>query len=463
MLELAETDNKQLDLLDRQEFVDQMLTVATSLSEKKKNACYAINGDWGVGKTFVLDMFEKQAEIIGKEDEELSRFLIFRYNCWEYDYYEEPLVAIVASILDQIDEKLNLLNSDTKTRVVAILKAVSKGLLQIGVQIVKEKTGIDAEALYETVKDSVSSLKDDIKEAHEYDQHFDFKKNLKKLKELIASLSADQSLIFIVDELDRCLPEYTIKVLERLHHLFDGIPNVQVILSIDVRQLEHAVCQIYGAESDVKNYLRKFISFEIKLDPGIIKDHFAERFKYYSQHFEIQSRYTNAIEVDQFKSYILDGIDMRHRISIIERCDLIHSLLFSGEKEDARYMCLEMLLVILKDCEINTEHAKTTFNIHTVFDRGSLWVQPNNKSVPAGLKRLSEYYRINRVTENSNYQVFFYHKDDNRYVIETTNVRGALLSVYRAILGFDNDLYGVDNKRLVEYGCKFWDYLQIIS
>ena len=84
-------EKERLDLLDRQAFVERMLTVSNYLSDNKKNACYAINADWDVGKSFVLDMFEATASSLGKEGEELPRYLIFRYNCWEYDYYDEKI------------------------------------------------------------------------------------------------------------------------------------------------------------------------------------------------------------------------------------------------------------------------------------------------------------------------------------------------------------------------------------
>ena len=108
----------------------------------------------------------------------------------------------------------------------------------------------------------------------------------------------NQTIIFVVDELDRCLPEYTIKVLERLHHLFDGISNVQVLLSIDIAQLKHVVRQIFGDETDVKNYLRKFIQFEVFLGEGVVNDKFNERFKQYTSHFQVESSSTSAIDVD---------------------------------------------------------------------------------------------------------------------------------------------------------------------
>ena len=45
----------------------------------------------------------------------------------------------------------------------------------------------------------------------------------------IIAKAKDKTIIFVVDELDRCLPEYSIKVLERLHHVFEKTSNIQVI------------------------------------------------------------------------------------------------------------------------------------------------------------------------------------------------------------------------------------------
>lgn len=94
--------SKPLDLLNRQEFVSRFVRIADVLERNKKSVCYAINGSWGVGKSFVLDMIEEEAS--------LSDYWIFRYNCWEHDYYDEPLVAIVASMIEAINKKLALFN-----------------------------------------------------------------------------------------------------------------------------------------------------------------------------------------------------------------------------------------------------------------------------------------------------------------------------------------------------------------
>ena len=468
MTTMTETPAR-LDLLDRQKFVDRLLTIAEALSDNRKNACYAVNGDWGVGKSFVLDMFEEQAKRIGVEGQELSRYLIFRYNCWEYDYYDEPLIAIVASMLDQIEENVDLLPEELKERVIAVLKLAGKGLFKKAIDVVADKTGIDLGETIDILKAGGEAAERKIKESHNYDHYFSFKKTLRELKKTIADLSANQTVILIVDELDRCLPEYTIKVLERLHHLFEGLDNVQVILSIDIGQLEHVVHQIYGEQTDAKKYLRKFIQFELGLNEGIIKDHFEERFNRYTHFFELKSPTTKQDDVAEFQRIIFSGQDMRNRISIINRCELIHSFLIEEGTVDFSYMCMELLLVVLKDYGIDVEYVKSNFSMSDIFGSFRLNGERNQKTMPNGLRVLSDKYSHNHVSEESSQRL--YYRDTNNYIIKTYLhagcLIGRLLCAYRAILSFDNDeyQYSVDSKDLkafIEYCKEFWTYLQIV-
>lgn len=451
---------ERIDLLDRQEFVDQILTIVEALSDNRKNACFAINGRWGSGKSFVLDMFEEQAQEIGQEGQELPRYLIFHYNCWEYDYYDEPLVAIVASMLDQIDEKTRFLSCDTRTKLMAIIKEVGKGLLKKGAEVIEDKTGIDLKNAVEIAQKGFEESKSAVQESHKYDHYSVFKKNLKKLQDEIASLAEDQTVVFVVDELDRCLPEYTIKVLERLHHLTAGISNVQVILSMDMSQLEHVIKQSFGQQTVVKQYLEKFIDFELKLDLGTVKDHFDKMFHRYTKRFDITSSSTSAIEVEEFKSYILNGLDMRKRISVIERCEMLHNILRNDEEIlDSSYLCLEMLLVILNDCGLDIERASTYFDIDSLFS--SNIVKAKGK-IPDGLLALSEKYRVNK-DPGGRFKLF--KQEYGSADIFAPCLMGKLLIAYRSLLGFKDDSWmnAIEPLHLfASYGIEFWNMLQII-
>lgn len=55
----------------------------------------------GYGKTYILEQLEKELEVLQNEETQNDRFYVFHYNCWQYDYYEEPAVAIVSAMLEK--------------------------------------------------------------------------------------------------------------------------------------------------------------------------------------------------------------------------------------------------------------------------------------------------------------------------------------------------------------------------
>ncbi|MFX8785979.1 P-loop NTPase fold protein, partial [Acinetobacter baumannii] len=72
------------------------------------------------------------------------------------------------------------------------------------------------------------------------------KQSLQYFKEALAKITSklDKPLVFIVDELDRCKPEFAIRLIERIKHFFD-IPKVVFILAINKTQLEESINNFY--------------------------------------------------------------------------------------------------------------------------------------------------------------------------------------------------------------------------
>lgn len=101
---------------------------------------------------------------------------------------------------------------------------------------------------------------------------FNFSQTIEMVRKDLQEMAEQRTILLVVDELDRCIPQYAIKVLERLHHIFYGLDNLIVILAIDRRQLEHSVEEMFGINSledkriDVEKYLKKFIDFSMELD-----------------------------------------------------------------------------------------------------------------------------------------------------------------------------------------------------
>lgn len=456
------------DLLNRQPFVDQLISVTNILAENKKNACFALNGSWGIGKSFVLKMFEEQVSDIQTPATTMGKYLLFHYDCWKYDYYEEPLMAIVAALLDAIDTQVNLLQEDVRERIKGVLKVIGTALAEKVNKTIAEKTGLNSKEICEFLAGVNDKASQKVEESHEFDKYFIFSKTLQKLRDTIESLAKDQTVVFVVDELDRCLPEYTIKVLERLHHVFEDIPNVQMILSIDKGQLEHTVKQIYGPETDAKKYLEKFISFEISLPIGSLNDQAECLFENYSSLFENVTKIAADDDLLEFKRIILEGINTRSRIAIIEKCELLHRIITKEDSiSDTLLMCIEVFLTVLKYYDIDILKAKSKFSFARLFEADETCAGNTDYTLP-GLAILrtkyndphSEYY------DASSNVAYYSRTQYNRRVILCPDIWGVLLACYRAILGFEGDSWIFSkpaDRDIKQYVLDYWKLLKIID
>lgn len=335
----------KLDILNRDVFVERLVTLTENISSNRASASFAINGIWGSGKSFVLDMYEERLNQIQSEETALDKYCVIRYNCWKYDYYEEPLVAIVAVIIDIINQKTKLWNDEKKkARVLGVLKAIGTTLLTMTNSSIKDKTGVDIQSACKTIKSNVEEEEEKFEQSHDYDVYFSFNQALQRLKELILELCQEQTVVIVVDELDRCLPEYSIKVLERLHHLTESVDNVITIISMDRAQLQKSVQQIFGFDNPDK-YLEKFINFEIKLDCGVVSEKVTEKYADYIAMFD-KNIFQFDDSIEEFIQALFKNIDVRTQEQLVKRATITHKLLYTDTK-DYEFMCMELLLTVL--------------------------------------------------------------------------------------------------------------------
>ena len=250
--------NTDLDILQRDGYIEILKNIIDGIAAEKKSSVFAIDGKWGIGKSFIIDKLNKEID--------KSKYVVFNYNCWQYDYYEEPLVAIISNIQDNIQYCRKYYKKEFLKECRA-----NKGMDAVystGNSVLKKLTGVDLQKIGEN---ALSINK-------EYDKNNSFKKIIAELQKHLKHITDTMPIIFIIDELDRCMPEYAIKVLERIHHIFHGFENVIVLLSVDRTQLDYSIKNIFGDNTDIDGYLKKFVDFTIKIDSGIITDNWEERF-----------------------------------------------------------------------------------------------------------------------------------------------------------------------------------------
>lgn len=232
----------------------------------------AINNEWGAGKTTFVKMWQQQLK---NED-----FQTIYFNAWENDFDRNPLVALMS-------ELETLTNSENKTvfksvvekgavLVKNIVPALTKSLLKKYAVDIDE---IVADIIENTTKASTEILEEEIKEyANKKKTIIEFRK---ELENFVKQADNTKPLIFIVDELDRCRPNYSVEVLEQIKHFF-SVSGIVFVLSIDKKHLSSAIKGFYGSEQiDSNEYLRRFIDLEYSIPTPHAKLFNEYLFEYY--------------------------------------------------------------------------------------------------------------------------------------------------------------------------------------
>ena len=234
MLKLTE------DKLQRKEFINNLFSMFDNFGNQgDRGFTMIINGKYGSGKTTLLGFM---AELNEKE----QKYDIVNYNAWENNLFDNPLIPILYEI------------SKLKKKSKKAREKIKEGALKIARSLPKIFTGTLANA---HCIDLTSLTEDDVNIFEEYDQ---YRNSIAEFRKILIEACKEKKVLFFVDELDRCLPEYQIKVLEAMYHLFE-IPNLIVVIALDKHQLECSIKNRFGDAQNTLGYLAKFINYQVDL------------------------------------------------------------------------------------------------------------------------------------------------------------------------------------------------------
>lgn len=223
---------------------------------------YSISAKFGVGKTFFC---QKLYRVLQKNNVNCSIF-----NVWKSDFYNDPLIPILAELnaiyLKSNPEHKSLPDNIIKHR--SWWKIGLAGLKLKGELNIPGVGKVDAQLDGQNMVNEHSRQEETTKEEENiniYDEYQAYEQALYDLKAALeAWLSKSRKpIVLIIDELDRCRPDYAVKALEVIKHFFD-ISGLVFILAIDEEQLANSVKNLFGT-TDFDGYKRKFISNSFKL------------------------------------------------------------------------------------------------------------------------------------------------------------------------------------------------------
>lgn len=257
-------------------------------------ATIAIDAEWGAGKSWFVKNWKAKLE--------QNDFKVIYLNAFNQDYIDDPFLTIsmeIANCLESDETNIDTIKETIGKAYRAILPNLPMLLWYLTTSLVG--MGAFAKPVAETVeklknaedfgKEAAKLLNEKLQEhlsaqVENYDKE---KQSLEYFKQALAKITSklDKPLVFIVDELDRCKPEFAIRLIERIKHFFD-IPKVVFILAVNKNQLEESINNFYGF-SNTANYLEKFIDFSIMLrSKDLNGNRYSEILKNYNQDFQLK-------------------------------------------------------------------------------------------------------------------------------------------------------------------------------
>lgn len=234
----------EYDLLDREKYAN---TLTQIIQNTEGGFTLSIDADWGYGKTTFVRMWEKSLQNSG-----VSTIYL---NAWETDFSQDPLMALIDSMVDIIKAK------DFSKDKYALLAPMVQGLIDIAKSIPGIAWAGHIASIVKGTTDAAMTDKDDL------DTYRTSKSILEAFKKALSAYTKEigDKLVIFVDELDRCRPSYAIEMLERIKHLFD-VPNIVFVLSIDKSVILESIRGFYNSSAvNAESYLRRFIDLSFTL------------------------------------------------------------------------------------------------------------------------------------------------------------------------------------------------------
>lgn len=242
--------------------------VLSNLIAKSSNQSLTISlqAPWGSGKTVFLQRLKAHIQ-------NEYRINAISIDAWKYDHHGDPLVPILAQLLEVIQVKAK--KSKPKSPIRNKLEKAGSELAKTGAKYIFPALSATAKVTvpgYAPLVEGAEKIAIGLLEAQRELMNSEpaFRSALESARDALTGRRPNEPIrpiLFIIDELDRCRPDYAIQTLERIKHHFD-VAGVLFIVATDHGNLPAAVQTVYGAHVNGEEYLRKFFDFEYHLSPA---------------------------------------------------------------------------------------------------------------------------------------------------------------------------------------------------
>lgn len=260
------------DLLGYREIGNAFTNLVQSIDTEK---VISIEAGFGRGKTFFRKGWAKQLKSAGE--------VVVEVDVQQSDHSGDPVITLLGALVDALPKvdkskgekalesvkKVGAIGARTLTRVMLksgadeVLKAVSDSAID---QLE------DFDALDDVIKDvgsEMSKIAGQIiasQMAAEKVRKTELPEQIEALRAALVEGAENERVVVIIDELDRCHPEYAISFLEATKLIF-GQSGFVFCLMVNAEYLENLARHRFGVAKADEKYLDKFVDIRLRLDP----------------------------------------------------------------------------------------------------------------------------------------------------------------------------------------------------
>ena len=258
--DIDETDGfDKSDLFNHAEFGERLVNKISRALQTPP--VFALTGGWGTGKSIFAKQLRgelcKKWERAGNGRKAENAPVIY-FDAFANDYQEDALFALAGEVMEFIGRQKKLAGKAGDS-IARIGKGVSGTLAEYVARFATLGVA-GVEDISTAMKTALDKRMEDAEEGRDV-----VKKFREALEKAAKELGGGQPLVFIVDELDRCRPDFALELLEKIKHLF-SVPNVCFLVVANLEQFKAVVQRAYGySEEEARVYLDKFFHHAFQL------------------------------------------------------------------------------------------------------------------------------------------------------------------------------------------------------
>jgi len=276
-------DFSDIDQIGYDEYSEGLVEMIRSVGAKGEKGSFTIGvfGQWGQGKTSMLRQIEKKLNELDTKDE--KEILTVWFNPWQFTGEEHIIIPFFHTLVSYLEEINKKKGKSASQR----FKNFLKELAHVPVALAY---GMEGKIKIPLLLETTFKMKNVIDEARQKKEEIE-KKSQPEMKKLVneyesmyyrlisrlqgASTDLNLKIVVFIDDLDRCLPEKAVKLLEGLKVLLD-LSGFVFIIAVAREVIEQGIRVRYKElySNDAKDstfleqdYLDKIIQFPFALPP----------------------------------------------------------------------------------------------------------------------------------------------------------------------------------------------------